>query len=189
MRTLLANMIATLAHRGQVRKIEGEPYINHPRRVAAAARLDPGLSPPERVLAERAALLHDVLEDTNVPRWVLVLTVGHRVTGLVDELTDVYTHEAFPSLNRKVRKQLEAKRLAKVSDLAKRLKMLDLIDNLSSYATQAGYEHCKGFVEVFADEAEYLLDRIGHVCPWTAARVQNLIYVARRIADENRRAE
>lgn len=189
MRTLLAKLLATFAHRGQVRKIEGEPYIKHPRRVAAAARLDPGLTPAERRLAERAALLHDVLEDTNVPRWVLVLVAGTRAAGLVDELTDVYTHEAYPELNRAKRKSMEAERLGRASDLAKHIKLLDLVDNLGSYATPEGYEHSEGFVEVFADEAEYLLDHIGHVCPWKAAHVRHLIYAARRIASENRRAE
>lgn len=53
-----ARAIATIAHRGQTDK-GGNPYIDHPRRVAA--RMD--------THAERAvAWLHDVLEDTDLTR-------------------------------------------------------------------------------------------------------------------------
>lgn len=56
----VAKAIATIAHRGQTDKA-GEPYIEHPRRVAG--RLTER-SP--RTIA--VAWLHDVLEDTDVTR-------------------------------------------------------------------------------------------------------------------------
>ncbi len=49
--------IARMAHRKQVDKL-GEPYIEHPRRIAA--RFDPEGQPVEHC----AAWLHDVIEDT-----------------------------------------------------------------------------------------------------------------------------
>lgn len=51
-----ADFIAEHAHRGQTDK-SGRPYIEHPRAVAAT------LTDPEDVIV---ALLHDVLEDTEV---------------------------------------------------------------------------------------------------------------------------
>lgn len=51
--------LADVAHKGQKRVFTKEPYINHPRRVAANVALvcdDPD--------AIAAALLHDVMEDT-----------------------------------------------------------------------------------------------------------------------------
>lgn len=51
-----AKEIATMAHKGQKRK-NGEPYINHPMRVANAVESDN---------AKILAWLHDVLEDTKV---------------------------------------------------------------------------------------------------------------------------
>lgn len=50
---------ATEAHKGQVRKMSEEPYINHPVRIAERMQTLDGS--PETAIA--AALLHDVLED------------------------------------------------------------------------------------------------------------------------------
>jgi (p)ppGpp synthase/HD superfamily hydrolase len=55
----LADEIATRAHAGVLDKI-GEPYIQHPRRVAAS--FDPITQPVEHC----AGLLHDVIEDTDL---------------------------------------------------------------------------------------------------------------------------
>lgn len=52
----LAMELATQAHRGQLDKA-GQPYINHPRRVAETCTGD---------LAKAVAWLHDVIEDTPV---------------------------------------------------------------------------------------------------------------------------
>ncbi|WP_435740119.1 HD domain-containing protein [Clavibacter nebraskensis] len=58
----LARDIATRAHAGQVDKA-GLPYIRHPTAVAARLLV---LYPDAPAAAEAAALLHDVLEDTDV---------------------------------------------------------------------------------------------------------------------------
>lgn len=63
----LALKIATEAHEGQKRKFTGEPYINHPIRVAQeVARIQ---DIPKEYHVYHAALLHDVLEDN--PEWTV----------------------------------------------------------------------------------------------------------------------
>ncbi|MEX1158181.1 MAG: bifunctional (p)ppGpp synthetase/guanosine-3',5'-bis(diphosphate) 3'-pyrophosphohydrolase [Thermomicrobiales bacterium] len=69
------------AHLGELRK-SGEPYIIHPVRVAmilAGMQLDP------ETLA--AALLHDVIEDTDVSKANLEAEFGPRVATLVEGVT------------------------------------------------------------------------------------------------------
>lgn len=51
---------ATEAHKGQVREVSGEPFINHPLRVTLAA-MKFAIAP----VSIQASILHDVLEDTN----------------------------------------------------------------------------------------------------------------------------
>ena len=66
------------AHEGQTRK-SGEPYINHPLAVAqilADMRVD------HQCLM--AALLHDVIEDTGVPKQLLSTNFDDQVAELVD---------------------------------------------------------------------------------------------------------
>lgn len=69
------------AHRGQTRK-SGEPYILHP---VAVAEICMGMQMD--VITVMAALLHDVVEDTNVTVDDLRIRFGETLAGLVDGLT------------------------------------------------------------------------------------------------------
>lgn len=126
-----AKQFAVEAHGSinQLRKYTNEPYHVH---VLAVAELVSAQTSDEEVLA--AACLHDVLEDVAPfkPEYgpgAIHREFGKRVLQLVVELTDVYTKENFPDLNRAKRKKLEAERLAQVSEEAKLIKRADLYDN------------------------------------------------------------
>jgi (p)ppGpp synthase/HD superfamily hydrolase len=72
------------AHRGQVRSASGGlPYIEHPRAVAEELA---GRGFDDEVLA--AALLHDVVEDSEIEPEDVRRLVGDRVAALVEVLTD-----------------------------------------------------------------------------------------------------
>ncbi|GAA1780019.1 MAG: bifunctional (p)ppGpp synthetase/guanosine-3',5'-bis(diphosphate) 3'-pyrophosphohydrolase [Actinobacteria bacterium] len=73
--------VAELAHREQKRK-SGEPYITHPLAVASILA---GLGMPPDTLA--AALLHDVVEDTDYPLAEIERQFGAEVAGMVDGVT------------------------------------------------------------------------------------------------------
>ena len=73
----LADAVACHAHRGQVDKA-GKAYILHPRAVAAQV---------EGEEAKAAALLHDVLEDTDITEDTLRNLFGDRITDTVCTLT------------------------------------------------------------------------------------------------------
>ncbi|MEN0003075.1 MAG: RelA/SpoT family protein [Bacteroidota bacterium] len=74
--------IAADAHRFQRRK-SGEPYILHPISVATICAEEIGLGPTAII----AALLHDVVEDTEVTLDDLREVFGDRITKIVDGLT------------------------------------------------------------------------------------------------------
>ena len=147
---------ARQAHEGQKRKYTGDDYIIHPITVALMVQDNGG--DQNMVLA---ALLHDVLEDTTVTheelRTFLYKTLGNSmdaedVLQLVVELTDVYTTEAFPELNRKKRKKEEAFRLAYASKRAKQIKEQDIKHNSESIT-----KHDPAFAKVFLEEKELLM--------------------------------
>ncbi|MCL0099861.1 bifunctional (p)ppGpp synthetase/guanosine-3',5'-bis(diphosphate) 3'-pyrophosphohydrolase [Dehalococcoidia bacterium] len=76
-----AYLFAEKAHSGQTRK-SGEPFIEHPVQTAiclAEFRMDSDTL--------TAALLHDVLEDCNVPMETIVQEFGDGVAQLVDGVT------------------------------------------------------------------------------------------------------
>jgi guanosine-3',5'-bis(diphosphate) 3'-pyrophosphohydrolase len=72
---------AELHHRGQTRS-SGEPYIMHP---VAVAEILADLELDAVTLA--AALMHDVVEDTEVTNQEMVAQFGPEVAGLVDGVT------------------------------------------------------------------------------------------------------
>ena len=139
-----ARKFATRAHKGQVRKYTGEPYIVHPIAVAETVRIHGG---SDEMVA--AAMLHDTIEDTNVTYDDVRKEFGITVAGLVRELTDT----SSPSDgNRAVRKEIDRRRLAKASADAQTIKLADLIDNTTSIVA-----HDPGFAKVYLKEKEALL--------------------------------
>lgn len=115
---------ARKAHGDQQRKYSGEPYIEHPKRVAEIVKKVP--HSPEMVCA---AYLHDVVEDTPVSIQDIERKFGGKVAKLVAELTDQFTKENYQHLNRKKRKQKEVERQSKMSPEAKTIKLADVMDN------------------------------------------------------------
>lgn len=117
---------------GQKRKYSGADYIVHPIEVLRIL-IEHGVTD---VASLRAAPVHDVIEDVwpKVPRFSLLeigFEFGRETAEVVKELTDVYTSEAYPHLNRAARKKLEAERISKISDSALKVKLADFISNTS----------------------------------------------------------
>jgi (p)ppGpp synthase/HD superfamily hydrolase len=144
-----AREFARAAHEavGQRRKHTDEPYIVHPVAVAEIVRSVPH---SEEMIA--AALLHDVVEDTNVGLAEIQAEFGPEVAELVDWLTDV----SRPSDgNRRARKKLDLEHLARAPAEAQTIKFADLIDNsrtISRYDRQ--------FWPVYRREMLALLDAL-----------------------------
>ena len=79
-------VIAYNGHDGQMRK-SGEPYIHHPIEVAKIVAKDIGLN----YISIASALLHDVVEDTDVTFKDLNESVGHEISRIVNGLTKIST--------------------------------------------------------------------------------------------------
>jgi (p)ppGpp synthase/HD superfamily hydrolase len=149
-------------HAGQFRKYTGEPYFTHCENVANMVIrkaqkedcVEVGL-----VGLVAAAYLHDVLEDTDTDREELNHYFGEAITKIVHELTDFYTPENFPFMNREERKWHEANRLhvaqAYVAGV-KVIKWCDLIDNTNSIV-----EHDPKFAIVYLREKAQVLEQLG----------------------------
>jgi guanosine-3',5'-bis(diphosphate) 3'-pyrophosphohydrolase len=84
---------------------------------------------PELVIA---ALLHDAIEDQEVPKSITAEGFGADVTGLVDEVTDDKT------IDKQERKRLQVEHAPKKSQRAKILKRADKTSNLPAAARAIG---------------------------------------------------
>lgn len=115
---------AALAHAGQKRKNSDLPYITHPIEVMSLV-IQHANEPTEEMLV--AAVLHDVVEDTNVGLNSIRRRFGDVVAQYVDDLTDKFP--AGVGGNRKERKTKEHQRLAETCDAVQTVKFADLISN------------------------------------------------------------
>lgn len=159
---LLTKFVST-AHGKQVRKYTGDPYVTHLLNVANMAYTN-GI-----VFGYEIGLCHDLFEDTKTTEFELRTKLSqleyskHEIQFIVDsvwELTDVYTKENFPQLNREARKKLESERLWNISPNSQSVKYCDLLDNLSTIDV-----YDPGFAVVYKKEKEYLLRQMIHGNP------------------------
>lgn len=149
---------ADRAHGDQTRRYSADRYIVHPVRVMEICRQHTN---DLAILA--AAILHDVLEDTEVHKEemrdflqeIMERTQAERTLQFVVELTDVYVKKNYPDWNRRKRKNKEADRLEKVSPEAQTIKYADIFDNSGEIAS-----HDPDFALKYLDEADHLLSKM-----------------------------
>lgn len=151
-----ASLFAALAHglKGQTRKYTGDPYIVHPLEVLeiyydfAREKVDEDVA--------CACVLHDVIEDTDFTYEDIVRMFGYQVAEYVLQLTDVFTPENCPNLNRKTRKELEADRIGSISIRAQQIKVCDLISNTKDIVANAE----KPFAFMYLEEKMNVLNQL-----------------------------
>jgi (p)ppGpp synthase/HD superfamily hydrolase len=106
--------VAQVAHAEQLDK-GGQPFIGHPLRVMAALATR---GVPEYVL--EAAVLHDILEDTDTTEDdLLSFGISPEVVGIVEILTRTKQDKYFDYINR-----------IKINPVATYIKLADIDDNL-----------------------------------------------------------
>ncbi len=161
------------AHDGQKRKYQPGSYIVHPVRVMELCKEYTSSVP---VLC--AALLHDVLEDTEVSKEELkhfLLSVLNEKDAaltlqLVVELTDVYVKKDYPEWNRKTRKTKEADRIAGTSAQSQTIKYADIIDNCKEII-----QYDEEFGSKFLKECKLPLQRMPKGNPQLYQRAKDLV--------------
>ncbi len=157
-----AIQFATEAHEGQYRKYTHDPYITHPLAVMEIVRGVPGHT--EEMLV--AAVLHDVVEDTEVSLLQIQEEFGNDVSELVLHLTEISIPEDG---NRLKRKRKDAEWYAQGSAEAQTIKVADFIDNTRDIA-----QHAPKFWETYKMEKLYALDLLqeADVDLWHQAHIQ-----------------
>jgi (p)ppGpp synthase/HD superfamily hydrolase len=147
-------------HRNQKRKYTEEPYFVHPESVA---NIVSGFVDKYPLIIE-VAYCHDLIEDTEMTSTLLyneLLSFGYSeleaelITDCTNELSDEFTKENYPNLNRKKRKELEADRLSRVSPLSQTVKYADMIDNTTTIV-----ELDPGFSVIYLKEKKLFVNKM-----------------------------
>src|ERR1700722_6935769 len=163
---LKAANVAARWHVHQRRKgAAEEPYVNHLLEVALlVAEATKGANPNIVI----AALLHDAMEDSEVPREIIATAFGDQVTGLVEELTD------DKSLGKQVRKRAQVENAPKKSKQAKVIKLADKISNLRAITV--------------SPPSDWSVKRRGNYLEWASKVVSGLRGANRMLEEEFDRA-
>lgn len=162
---LMADLLAYTAHGAidQRRKYTNEPYIVHPRAVAATVR---SVRPSDLEL-QCAALLHDTVEDTEITNDLIRWVLGENVAELVEQVTDI----SRPSDgNRAVRKAIDREHLSRASARAQTLKVADLIDNSASIVL-----YDRTFAQTYMPEKKAVLEILTKADPLLLTRAWDII--------------
>jgi len=123
-----AARIAVTAHKEQVRKSDGSPYIVHP---FMCAMLLSKHAFPDEVVA--AALVHDVLEDTTVSNDELRAALGDTVADIVEAVSEDSRVDWRTIENGwEKRKEAYIETVRNASEGAKAVSVADKIHNLQS---------------------------------------------------------
>lgn len=120
-----AAVFAAVAHRGTTRKGSGIPYLAHPIEAAAIVA---EMTDDQELIA--AAVLHDVIEDTEVTMPELQEYFGERIACYVNGESEDKRKELPPESTWMLRKQETIDFLRHRAD--KKAKMLALADKLSN---------------------------------------------------------
>ena len=137
---LLCERIAREAHKGQTRR-DGDPYIWHPLRVAEC------FSSSEM---KSAALLHDVIEDTNLEKLDLLRNgVPNKITDVVYLLTKQHPGTSYPEYIKRITE----------SPAATLIKLAHMIDNLCDSPTEKQKEKYRSAAQVLIKALEKELSK------------------------------
>jgi (p)ppGpp synthase/HD superfamily hydrolase len=134
-----------------------EPYVNHLLEVATLVAEATEGADPELVVA---ALLHDSIEDQEVPRAVLAQMFGEGVARLVEEVTD------DKALAREERKRLQVEHAQHISRRAKILKLADKTSNLRAIAASPPPDWSVRRRLDYVEWAKSVAGGLKGVCPW-----------------------
>ena len=143
--------IALEAHSGTRRK-SGEPYIYHPIAVAQIAVSEIGLG----ATAVICALLHDVVEDTEITLDFMEHTFGKKVAKIIDGLTKI--SQVFDQTS-SLQAENFRKMLLTLSDDVRviLIKLADRLDNMRTLEHMPGQKRLK-----IASETLYLYAPLAH---------------------------
>ena len=165
--TDIVERAAALAHDAhgkmkQRRKYTGEPYIVHPKRVAAIVS---SVTSDSDMIA--AAWLHDVVEDTPVSIEEIEAEFGAEVAGMVAGVTKVIDGT---TIGRDKAAEINIAHVGRGDSRIKTIKLADVIDNISDIV-----EHDPEFAVIYLAEKKALLKVLQEGDPRLLKRAEQLL--------------
>ena len=146
-----AAFFAAEAHKGQHRKSDNSPYVNHPLGVANMIVVLGNVT-NENVVA--AAMLHDTIEDTKITEQDILTHFGETIAHIVLEVTD------DKSLPQVTRKKFQIDHAHAKSYEAKLVKLADKLHNLTSLLSLPPGGWCRDRIQGYFVWSKFVIDEL-----------------------------
>lgn len=153
MTVIKAIQFASEKHKGQERKTSGLPYVTHPIIVMELVQQYKGDSKHINEL-KCAALLHDVLEDTECSYVEIEREFGPLVASMVMELTS--DNERIKDIGKN---DYLKDKMIKMSQYSFTLKLLDRLSNILDTPTDKYKENTIELMEFLLENRDEITDR------------------------------
>ncbi|MBN2443468.1 MAG: bifunctional (p)ppGpp synthetase/guanosine-3',5'-bis(diphosphate) 3'-pyrophosphohydrolase [Spirochaetales bacterium] len=141
---------ATEKHNGQLRAFSHLPYITHPQFVSKIIE-----QLTKNSVLTAAALLHDVLEDTDATRKEIEEQFGETIASLVDELTNKKEERGD-----KEKKEYMYEKIRNLSPDAFTIKLADRFHNILFLETDCKTREQRHFLKWYYENTIYILKDI-----------------------------
>ncbi len=147
-RIYAAYVFAEIKHKGQLRKFTEEPYFAHPLGVAVAIS---NITHKEHII--KAALMHDLIEDTDTTYYDIKRLFGGKTAKLVGELTmDKTKKDAYGG-----KKLYLTFLINRMSNDAFTLKLSDRLDNVRYMSDERTTDEFRNW---YVKETTYILNNL-----------------------------
>lgn len=166
-----AKEFAKKAHKGQWRKFSGEPYVEHPKRVAKYVEKLKKSHRLEDLVT--AANLHDTIEDTDVTADEIEKLFGSLVASLVKELSS-----DGEGIKQKGKSQYLADKMIDMSSWGLVIKLADRLDNISDL-----HRASVKFREKYVKETNFILRRLSQERKLTRTHKKLINIIQRKLKE------
>lgn len=157
-----AYLFAAKSHRGQKRKFTDEEYISHSESVACMLSK---FTDDEEMIA--AALLHDVIEDTQSTLEDITSTFGDRIASLVAELTSNRKKESTENKRLYLTKHFNT-----ISSAALTIKLMDRLHNIMGMIDRVVP---LSFVKWYFEETTFILNNLNREVNFEQERLLDML--------------
>ncbi len=144
--------LAKHAHSGQERD-GGPPYIIHPIRAAASLIDEVDIDRPEIIMA---ALLHDIVEDTEITLPQIQEKFGQKVADIVSGVTRPRPENETEEQKRQNKKEA-IRKLSKAEQEVRLVKLADVLDNARSWQYLPESHPSRQKIPRWRDELEHYI--------------------------------
>jgi (p)ppGpp synthase/HD superfamily hydrolase len=166
-----AKKLSERAHKNQIRKFDGSPYIVHPKSVVKIVINNKKSKNIKELIS--AAYLHDVIEDSGISFNFLLKEFGYMVASIILEVTN-----DKPLVKKYGKKHYMSNKVLTLTNYGLVIKLSDRLDNVSDL-----YLADIDFKDRYVDETKFVIQVLEDFRDLTGTQIKLVKQIKDKIDD------